>query len=192
MNTLVEGELLDVQLSLDSSPEAGEGAILEMLDKKTGALYEFSCKAGAMAGLGQYEPGNPSVGALSRFGRAFGRAFQIMDDILGIVGTEEELGKPVGSDLREGKRTLILSHAYANADTSQERLLASAVGKTDIGVEVVEAIRDLLVSLGSIDYAQSQAHRYAEDAVTELEPLPDSDFKKQLRDLALASMDRRR
>lgn len=190
LNTLVEGELLDVQYSLEPLSSAREDAVLEMLDKKTGALYEFSCKAGAVAGLGEYRPDDPGVRALSRFGRAFGRAFQVKDDILGIVGTEEELGKPVGSDIREGKRTLILTHAFAHADRGQRALLMDSLGSKEISAETVDTVRDLLVSLGSIDYAQSQVSRHASDAVRELESLPDSDHKRLLSSLAEASMDR--
>jgi geranylgeranyl diphosphate synthase type I len=192
LNTLVQGELLDVQYTLDAQPQAGERGILEMLDKKTGALYEFSCKAGALAGIGEYRPQEPRVEALSRFGRAFGRAFQIRDDILGIVGTQEELGKPIGSDLREGKSTLVLSHAFAHADEDKKGVLRRSVGNREMSDEAVAKTRDLLVSLGSIDYAQSQVSRYAGDAEAELEPLPDSEYKRLLIALAEASMDRTR
>jgi geranylgeranyl diphosphate synthase type I len=192
LNTLVSGELLDVQFSMRPIAHVSQEQILTMLDRKTGALYEFCCRAGAMAGLGRYQPDGDEVAALVRFARAFGTAFQIKDDVLGIVGAEEELGKPVGSDLREGKRTLILSHAYARADPEQKRFLSESVGDKGMSADTVEKIRRLVVSLGSIAEAESQVQRYAARAVAELAPLPDSRAKRLLRELAQASANRRR
>ena len=89
-----------------------------MLWKKTGVLYEFSGKAGAMVGLNTADPEHEWVDAISNFAGKCGIAFQLQDDILGIMGDEETLGKPVGSDIREGKRTTIVYHSFKNANSS--------------------------------------------------------------------------
>ncbi len=126
--TLVGGETLDLQYSNFDVEHVGEEAILDMIRKKTGALYEFSGRAGAMVGINQYDLNSPIVRSLSQYAVNCGIAFQLQDDILGLVGTQKELGKPIGSDIREGKRTAIVDFALRQAsDGEKSQLLQTLV-----------------------------------------------------------------
>jgi geranylgeranyl diphosphate synthase type I len=87
--------------------------------------------------------------ALSAYGDPLGEAFQLRDDLLGAFGEESSTGKPVGDDLREGKPTLLLAVATANADPAQSEVLAE-VGRDDLSVDGIERIREVLVDTGAV------------------------------------------
>ncbi|MBD3166928.1 hypothetical protein GF324_10035, partial [bacterium] len=105
LNLLVEGELLDLQFSHEPIDRFKVEDIEDMLWKKTGVLYRYCAGAGAQIALGRWDPEHEHVQALQEYAGRCGIAFQLQDDVLGIVGDADKLGKPVGSDIREGKRT---------------------------------------------------------------------------------------
>ncbi len=142
--TLVDGEMLDVQYSKVPIEDLSAEQIERMLWKKTGALYEFCGEAGACIGLNLPNLKHPLAVALGRFCSICGTAFQLQDDILGIVGNEKMLGKPIGSDIREGKRTLIVQHAYTHASLAQKTLLTQTLGNPAAPIE------DIARSLGTL------------------------------------------
>ncbi|MEL7158557.1 MAG: polyprenyl synthetase family protein, partial [Actinomycetota bacterium] len=108
---------------------------------------------------------------LDRFGRPLGRAFQLRDDLLGVVGDEATLGKPVGEDLREGKPTELLAEARARAQGTQRRLLDS-VGRRDLsGVEVAELVA-VLVDTGAVAAIEQRIAQLAVEAQSEADRLP--------------------
>jgi len=117
---------------------------------------------------------------LAAYGRAVGLAFQIVDDVLDLTATEEVLGKPVASDLREGKATLAVIHS-ADHGTAADR---SAIQRVllDRSFEHVsrEQIQEMLVRNGSVEYAMAVADRYAEQSRLALTSVPDSEFKRAL------------
>jgi geranylgeranyl diphosphate synthase type I len=187
---LVDGELLDVQYSLMPIDAVTDDHICDMMQKKTGALYEFSAKAGALIGLATEDVGNPSVCALAKYARDLGLAFQIRDDILGVLGDETHLGKAVGSDLREGKRTLLISHALANSSESDRKLLLDRLGDPALTPDEMRRIVDVLARAGSIEHAEEIAQRSVESALAALAPLPPSRYRDLLTDLAHYIMQR--
>jgi len=180
LNTLVEGETLDIQYSKSSIESLDENLITKMLWKKTGVLYEFSGKAGAMIGLNTNNPNNTLVNAISRFTSRCGTAFQLQDDILGIVGDEEKLGKPVGSDIKEGKRTTIVYYAFKNADKKQKERLECILGNNNATEEEIEEAVDLLRELGGIEHTRALASSYIKDASIYLKDIPESGYKNLL------------
>lgn len=118
---LCEGQVLELQSAFDL--HRTEEAYLSSIDGKTASLLATSCRIGALVG------GLPrdQVEALTVFGRSFGMAFQIVDDLLDVTSTDEELGKPAGHDLVEGTYTLpVIRTLAAGGDTAaaMERLLA--------------------------------------------------------------------
>ena len=176
---LVEGEALDVQY-VGRARQLSEAQVLDMLWKKTGALYEFAGRAGAAIALNEVSPEASEIQAIARFGSLCGIAFQIQDDILGIVGDGEQLGKPVGSDIREGKTTLLTLKALQVADEQQrlriqETLKAGAPSPDDIA-DLAALFRDL----GVIEYAQTLSHRYVQEALERLETLQDNEYRRLL------------
>ncbi len=177
---LIEGQVLDIQYSKAKISSINEKQILNVLWKKTGVLYEFCGKAGAMLGLNTLDSEHYLVKALSNFTSGCGLAFQLQDDILGIVGDEDLLGKPVGSDIKEGKRTIILCHAYENASEKQKRDIENIFGKKNADNESIEYAKKLLRELGGIDYTKQLAKSYVEKSLAYLDEVPDSKYKDLL------------
>ena len=177
LNTLVEGEVLDIQFAHRSIESLTPQLIEDMLWKKTGALYEFCGRAGAMIGIGgEHE----YVDSVAKFAALCGTAFQLQDDILGVIGKEEALGKPVGSDLREGKRTLVVYQAWYNASPTQRRLLMDVLGNPHASEKKVKQTIQLLRDLGGIDYVANRARCLIEEASTHLGLLPDTPYRDLL------------
>jgi len=178
---LVEGETLDVQYSKNLDTVLDESLIVAMLWRKTGVLYEFAGRVGAAIGLGDSNPEIPLVNAIKMFCSHAGTAFQIQDDILGIVGDEAQLGKPVGSDIREGKRTLITLKALEVASDNEKQLLQNTLGNPNASPDDILAVTNLMHELGAIAYTQSLARQYIEDALENLATVPDSEYKDLLQ-----------
>lgn len=178
--TLVEGETLDIQYAKQPIESLSETLIVEMLWKKTGVLYEFAGRAGAMIGLSTCDTHHELVRSLSTFASKCGTAFQLQDDILGIVGDEELLGKPVGSDIREGKRTTIVYYALKNASERQKAKLLSILGDERAAEEEVGQAISLLRELGGIEQTRDLARSYVREALIYLDGIPSSRYKELL------------
>jgi octaprenyl-diphosphate synthase len=117
---------------------------------------------------------------LGEYGRHLGLAFQIVDDALDLTASEEVLGKPVASDLREGKVTMAVIHALERC-TPRERKLVEAVLEERALVSVQHGeILNMLNRYGSIQYAYDEAARHAEAARKAICSFPDSEIKRCL------------
>lgn len=187
---LIEGEALDVLYSKLPIQQLTEDKIIDMLWKKTGALYQFAGRAGAMIGVDQPNARHPAVEALSTFTSNCGIAFQLQDDILGIIGNEKKLGKPVGSDIREGKRTVIIHHALGEAGSADRRQLLRTLGNPRATAAEIKRTAKILEESGSLAYTAELAQKYVRKALAALEPLPFSDYKKLLLSWANYMIDR--
>lgn len=177
---LIDGQFLDMRYAMLPIDSLRQEQILDMLWKKTGVLYEFCGKAGAMLGLNSVDPEHPYIKALSAFTSKCGLAFQLQDDILGIVGDEKLLGKPVGSDIREGKRTLILAHAFGNANDVQKRHFIEIFGNKSASDQDIKTAKNLLNELGGIEYTKELARSYIKDALLLLNQVPPSKYRDLL------------
>jgi geranylgeranyl diphosphate synthase type I len=191
LRELVEGEALDLQLSQRPLSEVTEEEILRMLAGKTAALFAFAARAGANLAKGQYSPDDAQVKALGEFGRHAGMVFQLQDDILGIIGREEELGKPVGSDIREGKRTLPLIYSWRNAPREERRRLEQIANKPDAGEAEISEACNLMQSLGGIAQAAEVAQQHLTQALHSLGAIQPGPARKLLADLVLFMIQRR-
>jgi geranylgeranyl diphosphate synthase type I len=185
LNTLVSGETLDILFAKQPVESFEREQITNMLWRKTGALYEFAAKAGAMIGLNTIDASDEKVVALSNFTSRCGTAFQLQDDILGIVGDERQLGKPVGSDIREGKRTTVIYYAFRNASPQQKERLSGILGSQKATEDEISEATELLVQLEGVSETKRMAKRIIEEARSELDVLPESTHK----DLLLAWAD---
>jgi geranylgeranyl diphosphate synthase type I len=177
---LIEGELLDVQYGLRPLSEVSEEDVLHMIKKKTGALFGFAGQAGAMIGLGTGEVRHPWVQAVSSFCRDCGIGFQLQDDILGMVGDERKLGKSVGSDLREGKKTIPLAKAWSKATSRERKQISKALGCKSLPPDEGQAVVDMVVRLGGVAETQALAQRLVRTGLARLEALPGSRHKDLL------------
>lgn len=181
---LVDGESLDVQFSLEELANVTEAETLDMIQKKTGALYAFAATAGACIGLDAWQPENAYVTALASFGRNCGIAFQLQDDVLGVIGDEAVTGKPVGSDVREGKRTPIVWETLRNATATQRGEILQTLGNRAASEAQVARVSVLLQELGGVAYARSLAQSHIAEAHACLARLPDSPSRNLLHALA--------
>jgi geranylgeranyl diphosphate synthase type I len=183
LGNLIRGEVLDVQYGMQDPADVGnldEATIVEMLWLKTGVLYEFAGMAGAMIGSGTSDFDDPRVRAMARFTGDCGTAFQLQDDILGIVGDEASLGKPVGSDIREGKKTVIVLEALKNADESQRETILGTLGNRSATRDAVQAVARLFCELNGIARTKALAAGYIENAIPHLDAIPDSRYRRLL------------
>jgi geranylgeranyl diphosphate synthase type I len=167
---LISGEALDVEYSLRTTVTPAE--VERMTRLKTGALLRYSAEAGAMIGLGVADAADPRVAALGRFAELAGVAFQLQDDLLGVYGSEAETGKPAGSDLREGKRTLLYLTALARTRGAQRIFLASLLGARPLSSARLERARRLMTACGADAHVRRRAARLAAEAQRLLEAFP--------------------
>jgi heptaprenyl diphosphate synthase len=144
------------------------------VQRKTALLIEMSCLLGALVG-GAEERLVRSVG---RFGRFTGMAFQIIDDILDVVGDESVVGKRVGGDLRQGNLTLPVLYALHCTPVGEE--IRSLI-REDMSDASVERCLYLVRSTGGVEYARSVAERYMDKALDALQPLHSTPVYDELR-----------
>jgi geranylgeranyl diphosphate synthase type I len=158
MVRLCEGQALDMKLAGSPSPPSLE-EYLRLIELKTATLYQASAALGALlAGA----DANRLMEARG-FGANLGMAFQVVDDILGLFGDERETGKPIGSDLREGKKTLPLLLGHAAGGRASE-LIARAWAGARLGPEDVALVLEELRRERVEERARELALRYAERA----------------------------
>jgi geranylgeranyl diphosphate synthase type I len=169
---LISGEALDVEF--ESRPALTDEAVENMLRLKTGVLLQFAAETGAMIGLCCADHLHPGVVALGRFAADAGLAFQLQDDILGIFGDEASLGKPVGSDLREGKQTLLYLEALKLSPADQRAELQALWGKPDADARDLELARRLLVDCGAREAIRQRAEKLVRCSQKILLDYPDS------------------
>jgi heptaprenyl diphosphate synthase len=148
-----------------------ESAYFAAIEGKTAALFATACRIGAIVG------GLPrdQVEALTAYGLAYGMAFQIVDDVLDVTATSEELGKPAGHDLVEGVYTLPVLRAFDAGDGLRDRL-----GQPIEGDQLTDALTTVR-SNGAVTSALETARDYAIGAVSALDPFRDSDGAQWLR-----------
>jgi octaprenyl-diphosphate synthase len=163
---MAEGEILQLLHAGNLQITAAE--YFEVITRKTAILMSAACQIGAI--MGGAPPSQEE--ALAQMGLNLGITFQVVDDILDYTGDERELGKQVGADLREGRVTLPLIHALAQATVAdRERLAAIA---QDLTPELALELRSLLEKYGSLDHARRVARTYTLKAQENLETFPAS------------------
>jgi octaprenyl-diphosphate synthase len=172
---MVEGELLQME-SLGKL--ISETEYNNLIYRKTACLFEVSMRLGAvLAGADR-----TLEDTMGDYGRNLGLAFQIVDDVLDLTASEEVLGKPVASDLREGKATLAVIHTLENGSTPAERSAIQTV-LSDQNFERVshEEILRILQRNQSVHYAMQAAYGYSAAAQTAIAGLADSEYKRALQ-----------
>ena len=150
----VEGQALDLGWARDSRYDITPEDYLVMATHKT-AHYSGAVPLaiGAIIGGGT----EAQVEALRNYGLDTGLAFQIQDDLLNLIGTEEATKKDFRSDITEGKRTLVVVHALQNADPDQRDRLIEILSSKEKDEDVLAEAVDIMEQTGSIDYARSYA-----------------------------------
>ncbi len=178
-----ESEML--QSHYDYDPSTPEQVYIDVITGKTARPIEAAARVGAHLGGASKE----QVEALGAYGVNLGIAFQIIDDILDLNGTEKELGKPSGTDLCDGKATLPLQ--LAMSDPKYGPKIASTFKKKDkTRAEVDEALA-LALKTDAVAQSQKKAREYADRAIASLASLPNSPYKQAMVELAEMVVSRR-
>jgi geranylgeranyl diphosphate synthase type I len=175
---LCEGQTRDMMF--ESKETVSEAEYFRMIEGKTAALFETSARCGGLIGGAT----KSQVKRLGEFGRYAGIAFQVIDDILALTADEKLLKKPVGNDIREGKRTLMVVRALEKASKRQRKQILETLGNKEASPEQIQETIELIGSLGAIDYAKKLADKYIKKAKKALARFPASEDKEDLISLA--------
>ncbi|MBU4332579.1 polyprenyl synthetase family protein [Patescibacteria group bacterium] len=162
-----EGENLDILLPVQKK-QSSQKDILRVYEYKT-AKYTFE----APLHIGALLAGatDKDLKALSDYSIPLGIAFQIQDDILGVFGDEREIGKPVGSDIREGKKTLLVWKALQSANQTQKKKLSQIFNQEKISKKEVNEIRQIMIDSGALGWTQDNAKKLGYGAQKQISSL---------------------
>ncbi|EKD44047.1 MAG: Geranylgeranyl pyrophosphate synthase [uncultured bacterium] len=178
LNTTI-GEILDIKLSAEKTKD--EQDTLTMLDLKT-AWYTVvgPLQLGAILGGADKK----LLKNIKEFGKNLGIAFQIQDDILGTFGDPTKTGKSVDSDIKEGKSTILISHALSHANNADKKILTQAYGSQSITDDEIQIVRDIMVRTGSLKYAELSLEKLSKSAIKLIPKLTKkAEFKNLLNGL---------
>lgn len=169
------GQAIDMEF--EGRKEVSVKEYKDMISKKTGALLEAAVELGMVAAGKRYK-------GLEEYGKNIGMAFQVRDDLLDLVAKAEILGKPVGSDIREGKKSIVILHGLEKMKKGDKAKFRKFLGNKILSTEEVKEAVGLLDKAGSIDYTIKYAERLVEQAKKSLKRLPKSREKELLVQLA--------
>jgi octaprenyl-diphosphate synthase len=170
---MVEGELLQME-TLGKAISLKE--YFDLIYRKTACLFSVCMRLGAI--LGEATPAEEE--ALAKYGHDLGMAFQIVDDVLDLTASEDVLGKPVASDLREGKATMAVIHALERC-SSAERVKIETILRDRASNGVTHSdILGILERYGSLQAATDRALAHADSATKSICAFPDSEIKRAL------------
>ena len=170
---MVEGELLQMEklgklISLDEH--------FDLIFRKTACLFSVCMRMGAI--LGKATPEEEE--SLAQYGRDLGMAFQIVDDVLDLTASESVLGKPVASDLREGKVTMAVIHALERCTAAERKLIETFVKDRAFDAVTHGEILGILERYGSLEAAHARARQYATLARNAICSFPEGEIKRSL------------
>jgi octaprenyl-diphosphate synthase len=183
---MIEGELDEYALSGDL--KITEAQYLNIVENKTAVLFGACCRIGAILGLASPEEEE----AVAAYGLNLGKTFQIVDDLLDFTGDARVLGKPVLSDLGEGRITLPLIRALGSGGRAARQRVKSLVGRRDISAEERRGLVEELAAAGAFDDAMGRAREFAEKSLEAINPFPETGPRETLIRLALFSLLRNR
>jgi len=179
---LCEGQVRELQTVFDVTRT--EDAYAASIAGKTASLFAAACRIGGIVG----GLDRPAIEAVTAYGHAYGMAFQVVDDVLDVVATEEQLGKPSGHDMAEGVYTLPVIRALALGDDAATELRELLGRPLQDDVEI-ERARKLVKAGGAVDEAVAVARTYGDQAVAALAALPASAPAEALAAAAVGLVD---
>jgi octaprenyl-diphosphate synthase len=165
--TMTEGEI--IQLIKMGEINNSEREYLSVIEKKTAMLISAACALGAMLA----KVSESKIEALTRYGMRLGMAYQLTDDALDYVAEEEEFGKAIGMDLKEGKTTLPLIRTLKKCSSHERALINSVLGKEEVQDNEIKEIISLINEYKGIEYAVEKAKEYVWEAKKFIESFKD-------------------
>ncbi len=173
-----EGQQLDIEF--EDRLEVSEDDYLEMIEGKTAVMFWICAEIGARISGADDE----IIQLMADWGKALGLCFQLMDDVIDVLSDSDTLGKPAGSDIAQGKRTLMIIHALRQPDSPVKDRLLAVLGKGDsVDAEALADGLAALAELGSVDYAKTMAEDFHKEAHACLNRLEDNPALRALREL---------
>ena len=172
-----EGETLDVLMGDETN--VGLEEYFKMIRLKTAEAFRTGLLIGSLLAGGTEE----EMRALERYGLLIGIAFQIQDDILGVFGEEEVVGKPI-RDIIKGRRNFLIVHALSKGPEPLRRRLLELLNSPDIGPGELEEVRSILVEAGSLEEARRLVERLTEEAKRAIEGLGRPEARRALMEMA--------
>ena len=173
-----EGQQLDIEF--EDRESVSEEEYITMIHGKTAAMFLTCAEVGAHLAGGDTD----TIQCMHDWGLAVGLCFQLMDDLIDVLSDSDTLGKPSGSDVAQGKRTLMVIHALNQPPSQSKDDLLAVLGKGDsVSAEQVSRAHKGLEDLGSIEYARTKAESYHRKAHDCLDRLPNGPAMRALREL---------
>ncbi|MBL4585486.1 MAG: polyprenyl synthetase family protein, partial [Flavobacteriales bacterium] len=157
----------------------------DIIKKKTASLIASCCASGAAS----VSEDVALIEQLRLFGETVGIAFQMRDDLFD-YGSDSDIGKPTGIDIKEKKMTLPLIHALGNCDRSEKRFIINTIKNYNTDEERVGKVIEMVRKKGGIDYTVKRMEEYQRQALSMLDGFPENDSKTSLRDLVNFVIDR--
>ncbi|WP_111670790.1 polyprenyl synthetase family protein [Algoriphagus litoralis] len=179
-----EGELL--QSYKARKLDVDEEVYYDIIRKKTASLIASCCAVGSAS----VEKNEENVERMRLFGEKVGMAFQIKDDLFDFG--EDEIGKPVGIDIKEKKMTLPLIYALRNSDWLSKKKIIYLIRNRSDDKKAVNEVIDFVKKSGGLHYAKEKMNGFYQEALDILNGFPDSDYKTSLRNLVSYSIERRK
>ena len=170
--TIVPGEMLDVMLEIRG--KASEKEVLRMYEGKTSSYsFEGPLHLGTvLAGISDKK----RLKNYSQYAMPLGKAFQIRDDILGIFGNEKKIGKPIGSDVIEGKQTMLVIKTLSMGSKKQKEIIKKYLGKRDLTPGELEKFKNAVIESGALQYCQDLSDTFVRQSLAVLAHI---DFKNE-------------
>ncbi|MCC6280866.1 MAG: polyprenyl synthetase family protein [Saprospiraceae bacterium] len=181
---IAEGELL--QMEKARRMDIKEEVYYEIIRQKTASLIAAACSAGAIS----TSPDDETFQKMWLFGEKTGMAFQIRDDLFDF-GTDD-VGKPLGIDIKEKKMTLPLIYALTHTDRSTRRHMINIIKNESHRSEKVDEVIHFVRQSGGLEYAQEAMYRFRQEAFDLLDTIPDSPARQSLRDLLVFVTERKK
>lgn len=162
----IPGEMIDIVL--EAKGHATEEDVMRMYEGKT-ARYTFE----GPLHLGTVLAGNSEklLEGFTKYSIPLGSAFQIRDDILGVFGQEKKLGKPIGSDIIEGKQTILVVKAIEKGTNKQKQILKETLGKNNCTLQDIENFKKVIIDTGSLEYAQVLSEKLVKQSLIALKSM---------------------
>ncbi|MBC8213680.1 MAG: polyprenyl synthetase family protein [Candidatus Marinimicrobia bacterium] len=173
---LSQGEILQIEKAIKK--DITEDIYFKMVSDKTASLFAASCEVGAIT----VTKDEKLRSALRSFGEKLGIAFQIKDDLFDIIGNVTQVGKPLGFDVKKNMLTLPLIHLFSSLSSFEQRKLKRMIKKYARKSDL-DKIREVIISEGGIEYTEQKLNEITEQAKTELNIFPSSEYKSSLLEI---------
>lgn len=158
-----------------------EKEYLDIIMGRTGVLVGTASKVGAIMGRGN----SSEIESLWKYGIFVGTGYQVIDDLLDVIATKDDFGKPIGRDIKAGDLNFIIAYALENTDAKALEQILNVWGNKQASDEDITNTIGILIDCGSIEYAKRKAEELIEQGIRELDNIKDSEQKKIMKKFTL-------